>query len=208
LIRILLADQHYLLHAGLQHITAQRDDLMLLEAIATADELYQLHQKDISPDLFLFSPNITRASLTNICDQVQSCWPSVKLLAMLAHPTETCFRQLMEQGVAGVILKSDNPDRLLEAIYMIARGERWLSPSLASTLLQSNPPFVGTALTERELTVLQLLALDKTIGEIAQALNIGERTVRCHLERIYSKLTAKSRIGAVVQAIRLGLIPD
>lgn len=114
---------------------------------------------------------------------------------------------LIEQEISGIILKSEPPDKLMEAIYSIMQGESWFSAALIPTLMQPTTP-KSHELTNRELEVLKLLAQENTNIAIAHTLNISERTVRCHLESIYRKLGVASRIGAVVQAIKLNIISE
>jgi len=114
---------------------------------------------------------------------------------------------LIEQEISGIILKSEPPDKLMEAIYSIMQGESWFSAALIPTLMQPTTP-KSHELTNRELEVLKLLAQENTNIAIAHTLNISERTVRCHLESIYNKLGVASRVGAAIQAIKLNIISE
>jgi DNA-binding NarL/FixJ family response regulator len=208
LIHILLAEQHHLLHPSIEAIIAAADDLTLLAAVTTRQALlHQIERQDAALDLLLFSPNIDSMSLAETLSQIRLRRPAVKLLAMLSSPEEDCVHQLINQGVAGLLLKTDPVERLLEAIYAVSTGHAWFSLSLLPMLVQSQSLSPESTLTDREVEVLGLVVADKTNSEIAQALDIGERTVRCHLQNIYGKLGARSRVGAAVQAVRQNLIP-
>ena len=117
----------------------------------------------------------------------------------------------METGVTGAILKSDTPEMLIEAIQTVATGQSWFSPVLLPQLLQSRTGEESNKLTDRELTereidVLQLVATEKTDKEIALELNIVKSTVRYHLEQSNNKLGTTTRVGAVTEAMRRGVI--
>jgi DNA-binding NarL/FixJ family response regulator len=206
LIRVLLADAHRLLHPGIQAILSTADDLTLIGEVTEGDALRQICQQENRPDLLLLSPNVEDLAATEALDAIRESCPSVKILAMLSHAEEACSRQLMDHGADGVILKSDAPDKLLEAINAVMQSQPWVSAELVAKLVQPQQPDPGNDLTDREVEILQLLAVEKTNEEMAESLNIAERTVRSHLESIYGKLGVKSRAGAVAQAIRLNLI--
>lgn len=203
MIRVLLADAHRLLHPGIQAVLSAADDLTLIGEVTEGDALWQICQQENQPDLLLLSPNVEGLDAAELLNAIRESCPSVKILTMLSHAEEACSRQLMDHGADGVILKNDAPDKLLEAINAVMQGQPWVSAELVAKLVQ---PDLGNDVTDREVEVLQLLALDKTNEEIAASLNIAERTVRSHLESIYGKLGVKSRAGAVAQAIRLNLI--
>lgn len=206
MIRILLADHHRLLHPSIRAILSTTDDLMLIGEVTDSDKLRQNCQQENQPDLLLFSPNVVPSSTAKILDDIRESCPSIKILVMLSHSEEASSQQLVAQGVAGIILKSDPPDRLLEAIYTTAQGRSWFSAELAAKLIQSQQPNLRNSVTDREMEILQLLVAEKTNIEISRALSIAERTVRSHLESIYGKLGVESRAGAVAKAIRLNLI--
>ncbi|MCA9936981.1 MAG: response regulator transcription factor [Ardenticatenaceae bacterium] len=205
MIRVLLADQHRLLHPAIRTLLSTTDDMTLVGEVTDRHELRQ-NCEEFCPDILLLSTNVTDSPLVKILDDIKEQCPTSKILVMLSSTEETSLRQLVAQGVNGVILKSDTPGKLLEAIDAIAQGQTWVSIDLLPRLVQPQQANVGNDVTDRELEILQLLALEKTNAEIAQTMNIADRTVRSHLENIYIKLGVTSRVGAVVQAIRLNLI--
>jgi DNA-binding NarL/FixJ family response regulator len=205
LIRILLVDQHRLLYPGIQAILAPIKEFRLLRPVATAGELRRFYQQGPTPDLLLYSPNVEGLSVGELFDETRTRWPSLKIAAILANPQEICARQLMAYGAAGVILKSDPPEQLVEAIDALLQGRVWISACLTPALIQSASTPEQT-LSERELAVLQLLVAAKSNAEIAAMLKISERTVRSHLENVYGKLGVTTRVGAAVAAVRRKLV--
>jgi DNA-binding NarL/FixJ family response regulator len=132
--------------------------------------------------------------------------PETKTLILLHSSDEVCLHYLIEFGVSGCILKSDAPEKLIEAIQAAATGRKWFSPNLLPQLLQSRSSSQENRLTKREVEVLQLVAAEKTDKEIALTLSIAEGTVRFHLENSNTRLGTMTRVGAVAEAIRCGII--
>lgn len=205
LIRILLADSHRLLHPSIQTIFSTTDNLILTDEVTDSHQLLQQIRQENPPDLVLLSPNITEIPITHTIDTLKELNPAIKILGLLSHPEETCVRKLIKHDITGIMLKSETPDKLIEAIHTIMQGQPWFSATLIPRIMQPNISELNE-LTDRELDVLKLLTKENTNIEIAQILNISERTVRCHLENIYGKLGVKSRTGAAIQAFKLNLI--
>jgi DNA-binding NarL/FixJ family response regulator len=205
LIHVLLVEQHRLIHPDIEAILAPIETIHLLGAVATAGELRRYYQQGPPPDLLLYSPGIEGLPTTEFFDETRLNWPSVKIAVLLASPEEICARWLMAQGAAGVILKSDAPEQMVEAIDALIQGRVWISAGLTPALIQSDPMPEQT-LSKRELAVLQLLVTEKSSVEIAAMLKISERTVRSHLETVYGKLGVTTRVGAAVAAVRRKLV--
>lgn len=206
MIHILLADAHRILHPSIRTILSVSDDLLLIGEVTEGDALWQICKQENQPDILLFSPNAESLPTAEILDTIREYCPSIKILAMLDRSEEASLRQLIYHGADGIILKTNTPDKLLEAIYAVAQDQPWFSSELVPKLVKAQQPKLENDITDREVEILQLLAVEKTNVEIAQTLNVAERTVRTHLENIYSKLGVKSRAGALAQAIRLNLI--
>ncbi len=207
MIRVLLADPHRLLLPAIRALLATSDDMILVGEATNSHELRQNCQ-ECHPDILLLSPNLVDSCSEKLLTIVKEQCPAGKIIIMLSDSEEICLTQLADLGVNGFFLKSDAPEKLLEAIDAVSQGKPWFSLELLSQLVQSRLPNKGRDVTDREIEILRLLVLEKTNTEIAQALNLAERTVRAHLENIYSKLGVSSRVGAAVQAIRLNLISD
>jgi DNA-binding NarL/FixJ family response regulator len=204
MIRVLLADKHQLLHAGIRAILSATDDITLIDTATCHNQLRQLYHEK-KPDIILLALNVAESPCTDLLNFIQQSCPTVKMAVLLHDSDEVCLHQLLDHDVAGVILKSDTPETLAEAIRAVAAGQVWFSSALSPQFWlrkkeQSNK------LSGRELEVLRLTAEEKTDKEIAQTLQITERTVRYHLESINIKLSTSTRTGAVAEAIRHKLI--
>lgn len=206
MIRVILADSHQMICSGINTILSSTDELTLIATVTRGNELQNLCYQH-EPDVLLLALNLDIPYL-DMLDYLKQYCSTIKVLVLLANCEEACLRQLTQHSVAGAILKSDASETLIEAIYAVAQGETWFSHSLLPKFLQAQTEQQGNDLTERELEVLQLMVAEKTDKEISQVLEMAERTVRCHLGSIYAKLGVKTRVGAAVQAVRLGLIQE
>lgn len=205
MIQLLLADNHQLLHPGIQSILAPFSEITL---IGTATNDIQLRQccTQCQPDVLLLALNITEPPWTDILEYLQLKYPETKILILLHSPDEVCLHYLTELGTSGCILKSDAPEKLVEAIQSVNAGQKWFSPLLIPQLLNIQRSEQNNKLTEREREVLQMVAFGKTDKEVAQALKITKRTVRYHLQNANSKLGTTTRIEAVAEALRREII--
>lgn len=203
--RVLLVDKHELLFDSIEQTIRQTNDLFLTGKVAAEEAaLAMCHRYE--PDVLLLSLNaLDRPFAETISDWRQHC-AHLKTLVLLANPDETCIRTLLDEGANGCFLKEEPPARLPEAVRAIVRGEIWLSQPLMAKLAAPSVPVA--LLTEREQSLLRLIALEKTDGEIAESLHLSERTVRRSLQRLYGKLGVSGRVGAAYEAGRQGLLDN
>ena len=110
----------------------------------------------------------------------------------------------LRAGAAGYLRKDAEPELLLAAVRAVARGKTYIDPSVSRQILQS--PASPDDLTPREIDVLRQIALGRSNKEIADALAIGDETVKTHVGNVFSKLEVENRAQAVVQALKRGLV--
>jgi DNA-binding NarL/FixJ family response regulator len=205
LIRVALADNHQLLHAGIQTTLAPHKEIRLIGAATRERDLRQLCLNH-HPDVVILALNVIDDPCQNMLHDLRKQCPTAKILILLHSSHELSLHHIMELGAAGSILKSDAPAKLIEAIRAVANGQSWFSPILTSQHLQSPTEGEGTDLTKREIEILQLVASGKIDKEIAPALGITARTVRYHLQNVNDKLETTTRTEAVAEAIRRRII--
>lgn len=205
MIQLLLADKHQLLHSGIRTILSTIDGFDFIGAVVCETELQLLLCK-FKPDILLLSLNIIAPPYEDIFHRIKEQCPATKTLVLLHHTNEICLQQLIKLDLDGAILKSDAPDKLLEAIQVIRTEQKWFSSELLTQLFR--PPYDDqrNELTNREIEVLLSIASEKTDGEIAIMLGIMERTVRYHIDNSKNKLGTTTRIGTVIEAIRRNII--
>ncbi|MEJ2748845.1 MAG: response regulator transcription factor, partial [Anaerolineae bacterium] len=193
--RVLLADNHQLLHGSIRNLLAATPDLELVGEAAIEEELWQ-YCRESPPDVLLLASNVTNSPLPETLAQVKQHCPNIRVLVLLVDPEEVCLQALTENGADGGILKSEPPESLLAAIRTLAQGQPWFSPLLLKRMLQPETP----PLTNDELTLLRLLVAGETEKAIAGAMNLSQRTVRRRIDGISKKLGVKTRTELAYQA--------
>ncbi|MEC3951693.1 response regulator transcription factor [Nocardia sp. CDC153] len=211
MIRILLADDHAIVRAGLRALldssVAETDsaDIEVVGEVATAEESVAFCSTT-PVDLVLmdlrFGPGKSGADATAALRDLPNP-PNV--LVVTNYDTDADILGAIEAGAVGYILKDTPPAELLAAVRSAAEGESVLSPSVASRLMtRVRKP--DTTLSPREIEVLRLVADGHSNREIGKRLFLSETTVKSHLVHIYSKLGVKSRTSAVARARERGAI--
>jgi two-component system, NarL family, response regulator LiaR len=142
---------------------------------------------------------------------IRTRFPDVEVVALTSVLEDRLVVDVVEAGAAGYLLKETRPDELFEAVRAAARGEVRLDPRAQARLVRElrtpRPPADATeALTEREHQVLVHLGRGATNKAIAQALGVGEATVKTHVSNVLAKLGLKSRTQAALHALREGLV--
>jgi DNA-binding NarL/FixJ family response regulator len=206
-LRILLADDHPVVRAGLAGMLSAEPDLEVVgegadgaEAVALATSLH--------PDLVLMDlrmPSLDGAAATA---RIVSEVPGTRVIVLTTYDTDADIVRAVEAGATGYLLKDTPRAELASALRAAARGETVLAPPAASRLVtRMRRPNVD-ALTPRETEVLRLVARGLTNAQIGQTLFIGEATVKTHLLKIFSKLGVDDRTRAVTVAMERGILPS
>lgn len=210
MIRILLADDHAIVRAGLRALldsgaAASDYEIEVVGEVATADEAVAFCATT-PVDLVLmdlrFGPGKSGADATAA---VRALPNPPNVLVVTNYDTDADILGAIEAGAVGYILKDTPPSELLAAVQSAAEGESVLSPSVASKLMtRVRKP--DTTLSPREIEVLRLVADGLSNRDIGRRLFLSETTVKSHLVHIYAKLGVKSRTSAVARAREHGAI--
>jgi DNA-binding NarL/FixJ family response regulator len=205
MIRILIADDHPVVRAGLRAMLSVKPDLKIVGEAATPDEAVR-SGRDLSPDLVLmdlrFGTEQTGADATRVLRALPSA-PAE--LVLTNYDTDGDILTAVEAGASGYLLKDAPPEELVAAIRAAAAGESALAPAVASRLLaRMRSPLPN--LSAREIEVLSRVADGDSNERIAQGLHISAATVKSHLVHIFTKLDVASRTAAVAKARDAGLI--
>jgi len=210
-IRVLLADDHPLVRAGIRATLCSEPDLIFVGEAADGYEARRLAE-ELRPDVLLLDLSMPGPPAVETVTYLRQHCPDVKVLVLTAYDDDAYVRGLVSAGVAGYVLKDEVPEAVVRALHSVMQGDTWFSRSLMQRLSQ-NPASDADAsseegeslLTGRELQILQLLVAGKTDREIGQALSLSERTVRYCLRNIYDKLRVSNRIEAACRASQLGV---
>jgi len=209
-IRILLADDHAVVRAGIRQFIERATDLQVIaeaeDGQAASDLVDQLQ-----PDVIVLDIQMPRMSGIEVTRRVHAQHPKTGILILTAYDDDPFVSAVLKAGANGYVLKTSPPDEIIRAIREVHAGRSALDPGIARKLLsqfsaQDVPPSIE-ALTEREKEVLELAGRGYTNKAIGHQLGISDRTVQNHLARIFEKLQAASRTEAVMRAVSLGWLP-
>jgi len=212
-IRILLADDHAVLRAGLKLlIDAQPDMTCVGEA---GDGLEMLSRLDsLRPDLVLLDLSMPKLGGLVALPDIRRCAPNARVLVLTMHADEEYLRQALASGAAGYVLKQAADQELLSAIRAVMRGELYIHPAMTRALLSgmiegvSPAPSPAAQLSERELEVIAQVARGSTNREIADRLGLSVKTVETYRARAMEKLGLTGRAALVRYAQEQGWLSE
>ena len=207
--RILLADDHAVLRAGLKMLLNAQDDLTVVGEATNGQETLSA-VREHAPDLLLLDITMPKTDGLQVLQQVKRAHPNVRVLILTMHEEEGYWRRALEAGAAGYCPKSAADAELISAIRAVMRGNMYIHPSHAKILLDKMIPSpdaasaAPTELSERERAVLKLVALGHTNQEIADQLALSVKTAESYRARGLEKLHLSSRAALVRYAIQEG----
>ena len=209
-VKIMIADDHSMIREGLKSLLELEGDIQVVaEAEDGVDCLEKL--KICTPDVLLLDINMPRKNGLEVLQTLKSSKSKVKVLVLTVHNEVEYLMKAVDIGVDGYILKDSESAELKKAIFSIVEGENYIQPSLIpslnSKMIEKNRDEGKIeSLTKRELEVLKLLAVGMYNKEVAEKLNISERTVKNHVSNIFKRIEVTDRTQAAVFAIRNNLI--
>ena len=201
-IRILIADDHYVVRNGLAGLVHTAADMEVVAEAADGAEAIRLYAK-CRPDLALLDTRMPVKDGIEATIEIRKRFPDARILMLTAFDGDVDIRRALEAGVRGYALKSSTGDKLIPAIRAVAAGERWMPNEVAARLAARSSL---AQLTQREEQVLHELAKGLSNKQIADALQITEYTVKEHLKHILHKLQVADRTEAVMVALQRGII--
>ncbi len=208
-VRVLIADDHPLVRAGIKTMIEKEHDLCVVGEIATGDRVETL-TRQWRPDVLLLDVNMPGLDPVAATRSLKKHRPALNILVLTAYDDDAYVTGLLSAGATGYLLKEEALDTLVAAIRAVAKGDSWLSQRVAGRLARKAiaPSHATPAepLTSREREVLRLLALGLSNDRIADRLCIAKRTVQNHVSNTYGKLDLDSRAEAVLYAIRHGIV--
>ena len=209
MIGVLIADDHGIVRSGLQMLIDRQADMRVLAEASDGVEAIDrtLAQR---PDVALLDVSMPRLTGLQAAHEIHAHAPAVRVLMLSMHEDDGYFFDAMEAGAAGYVSKRGADGDLIEAIRTVARGETFLSSRAQQALLRrwldGGVSEATDGLTPRELEVVKLIAEAHTNREIAQTLNLAEKTVESHRANVLAKLGMRDRVELARYAIRRGLV--
>jgi DNA-binding NarL/FixJ family response regulator len=211
-IRVLLADDHKVVRAGIRGILEQAGDIEVVAEASDGEEARDLIQKHL-PDVAVLDIQMPKMSGIDVTRWVRTNLRGIGLLTLTAYDDTPYVMGVLQAGANGYILKTASPEDLIQAVHDVYAGKSALDAAITQKVMahlfdQQAPPTDYQELTEREMDVLRLTAKGYTNKAIATQLSISDRTVQGHLAHIFGKLQANSRTEAVMRAVSLGWVSE
>lgn len=204
-IRIILADDHPVVRDGLKGMIASQADLMVVGEAGNGQELLSLAGR-VPADVALVDLRMPVLDGVTAIARLRERSPGVRVLVLTTYDTDADIRRAVEAGATGYVLKDAPREELFRAIRQTARGDSYLSPAVASRLVDRARSPDREQLSSREVEVLALVARGTANKEVARSLRLSEATVKSHLLHIFEKLGASDRTHAVTIAVQRGIL--
>jgi two-component system response regulator NreC len=210
-IRILIADDHGVMRAGLQALLEDEADIEVVGQAGSGEETLHLAGK-LVPDIVLLDIGLPGIDGIETTRRIRSTFPKIQVLILTVYEEESLLREAIKAGAAGYIIKRAVQEELITAIQAVSRGDMYIHPSVTRLLLKDlSPPVKARTgaiqlLTPRERELIGYIVRGFTNREIAGALFISVRTVEGHRASLMNKLGLKNRVELIEFAEKNGLI--
>jgi DNA-binding NarL/FixJ family response regulator len=201
-IRILVADDHYVVRMGVIAIINNEPDMEVVAEAANGNQAIELFNKH-QPDLALLDSRMPLKNGVQAAKEIRNQNGAARILMLTAFDGDEDIHKALAAGAQGYVLKNSTGEQLVPALRAVAAGKNWI-PAEVSERLDKRKEF--ESLTPRELEVLHELAKGLANKQIADVMNISQHTTKGYLKNILTKLHVADRTEAVTVAIQRGLI--
>jgi len=195
MIKIIVADDHPVVRAGIKQILSEEPDFVVEDEAGSGQELLgKVRAKD--PDVVLLDMSMPGMDGLDVLKQLKIDKPKLPVLVLTIHPESQYALRVLKAGASGYIMKSSADDELVRAIKKVCRRGKYISPSFAEKLAyqfdssRQEPP--QERLSDREYQVMLLIASGKTVSDIADELSLSVKTVSTYRSRILEKMNMKN----------------
>lgn len=208
-IRIVIAEDHGVVADGVATMLSFESDMEVIQIVTSGEDLIAAVDKH-RPDVALVDVNLIGMDGLAAVREIEARGIPTRTMALTMFTDHDTVTRAVAAGVAGYLPKNVRREELVQAVRAVAAGKGFLHPDVTRPFLERVGPMAMHAgiqpLSKREQEVLEHLATGRSTREIADALGLGDETVKSHLSRIYQKLKATDRVQAVVTAMRHGLV--
>ncbi|MEM9951630.1 MAG: response regulator transcription factor [Chloroflexota bacterium] len=207
-IRILIADDHSVVRAGLRSLLEHQGHFRVIAEASTGEEAIRL-AKENRPDVAILDIRMPGVSGIEACRQIVDALPTCKVVMLTSYAEDELLMAAIQAGASGYVLKRIGDNELVQAVERVSRGEGMLDPAMTASVFaevrKANQAQHATAfaeLTPQEMAVLAHVAEGMTNRQIAVKLFLGEGTVRNYVSSILSKIGASNRAEAAAFAVK------
>jgi len=209
MIRVILADDHTIVRAGIRLFLEQAGDIQVIAEASDGEMALEMIER-MTPDVAVLDIQMPKVTGIEVSREIRAHrWP-VGVLILTSYDDDPYIFAVLKTGANGYVLKTASPDEIIRAVRDVYQGKSVLDatilPKVLAQIARPNPMPVIEPLTDREIEILSLVAWGLTNKVVGINLKISDRTVQGHIARIFEKLQANSRTEAVMRGISLGLI--
>ncbi len=197
MISVLLVDDHELVRVGIETSLKPIADISVI-GMATCGEQALEVMDELSPDVILMDINMPGIGGVEACRRILARYPKTKIIALSAHNQSAVPTQLLKLGAMGFISKSSPVEEMVHAIRAVMAGKRYLCIEVATMLafenIEESEPSPFAKLSKRETEVVDLILKGQSIKEMAQTLDLSDKTINTYRYRLYEKLHVKNDV--------------
>ena len=204
-IRIVIADDHPVVRAGLQEMLRSQPDFEIVGEASNGVEAVTLVNQ-VQPDVVLMDLRMTLLDGAAATEEILAHQAQTTVLVLTSYESNADILRAIEAGAMGYLLKDAKIEELFTAVRTVAQGKAVFAPTIATRLLYQVRNPSREALSARELEVLALVARGASNKDIARTIHLSEATVKSHLLHMFAKLAVSDRTAAVTVALERGLL--
>lgn len=208
MVRIIIADDHAVVRAGLRSLLEQRPEFRVVAEASSGEEAVA-RAEEYRPDVAVLDIRMPGLSGIEACRRIIETVPNCKVIMLTSYAEDELLLAAIDAGASGYVLKRIGSDELVKAVERVSLGEGTLDPSMTRSVFErvreANKAEDASAfaeLTQQELAVLALVAQGLTNRQIAVKLFLGEGTVRNYVSSVLSKINASNRAEAAIYAVK------
>jgi DNA-binding NarL/FixJ family response regulator len=208
MIKVLIADNHPIVRMGIRQVLNTASDMNILDDVATTTELFEKLQ-EVSPDVVILEMDIPEINGIATLRKIKQEFPDIKVLIYSGQSEDVYALSTIRAGAYGYLSKSAELDYIISAVRKVSQGSMFITNELAQRLAfdegTQKPRRFFRKLSTREVEVLKMLASGKRNKEVAQGLNLNEKTVSTYKARLMKKLNVDNLVDLLQQAKALEL---
>ncbi len=208
MIKVLIADNHPIIRMGVKHVLESASGFQVVDAVSNTDDLFNRLEK-VSPDVVMLEMDIPDINGIATLRKIKKEYPDVKVLMYSGQSEDVYALSTIRAGAFGYLSKASDIDYIISAVKKVSEGNMFITNELAQRLAfdegTQKPRRFFRKLSTREVEVLKLLASGKRNKDVAQGLNLNEKTVSTYKARLMKKLNVDNMVDLLQQAKALEL---